>query len=492
MKRAAAAAADEQKRQRVVAIRYELPMVSQSALIQLCKWSTSHGGLPDITHARQLRGARDASSSDVQTPHGTLIKLVPFATVDGTRVQLAFQDPWAGLHEFISKSKVLSDVFRCLMETNPPSPEAPWRLILYSDEITPGNQLAHKNARKVNSIYYSFMEFGPLLANEDFWFTGTLIACSTVKYIAGGWSCVMATFCRQFWTPDGRDMEKGGVSIPLCGGGRIMLFVGFGAALADELALNMFYHAKGASGLKCCLICQNCFDAKTTRASVRTSTWAVLHTEHNFSKFLPHTPGTINAIVDRLRAAAAEGSTALKEAQTTFGFNYHPGHLLFDEFLRPKVQPSLKCLFDWMHVFFVAGVANIHIGRFMHLLRKTSFTYASVHAYLSKWTWPHSVGGNTGVALFSQDRFKTSLEARHLKATASEGRSLILPFAHFVRQSLLRADSDPRWRDHAEAICHLADAVQELEAAARGTCDGPRLKHHLEKHLELFVKYVAA
>ena len=247
-------------------------------------------------------------------------------------MEVEFQCPWAALHHFVSTSATLSKILARLHEYNPSSPTKPWRLILYSDEITPGNQLAHTHGRKVNSIYYTFFEFGAFLAHEDFWFTGTLVACTTVKIIEGGWSCVMAEFCRQWWAAKGRDMEVGGISIPLSGGGRIMLFVTFGAALADELALNMFYGSKGASGLKCCVIDQNCFDGNTSRLSVLNSPWACLHTECDFSKFVPHTTGSINAIVVRLRAAALESKTALLEAQTNLGFNYHPRHLLFHDF----------------------------------------------------------------------------------------------------------------------------------------------------------------
>jgi hypothetical protein len=36
----------------------------------------------------------------------------------------------------------------------------PWTIILYNDEITPGNALKHHNQRKVQAYYWSFREFG--------------------------------------------------------------------------------------------------------------------------------------------------------------------------------------------------------------------------------------------------------------------------------------------------------------------------------------------
>jgi len=46
---------------------------------------------------------------------------------------------------------------------------APWRLVIYSDEVVPGNQLSVHNARKVWVIYFSFLELHPHLENENAW-----------------------------------------------------------------------------------------------------------------------------------------------------------------------------------------------------------------------------------------------------------------------------------------------------------------------------------
>ena len=46
---------------------------------------------------------------------------------------------------------------------------ASWRLILYSDGITPGNALAVDNQRKSVVWYFSFLEFGLRLSYEEVW-----------------------------------------------------------------------------------------------------------------------------------------------------------------------------------------------------------------------------------------------------------------------------------------------------------------------------------
>ena len=49
-----------------------------------------------------------------------------------------------------------------------PSPERPWNLILYSDEVAPGNQMSLDNRRNIWIVYFSFKELGALpLRMED-------------------------------------------------------------------------------------------------------------------------------------------------------------------------------------------------------------------------------------------------------------------------------------------------------------------------------------
>ena len=466
----------------LVQIRYLLPHVSQTALATLCKWANDHGGLPDIRDRKEVRVSRDAVIG-VNTPYGPIHVV---HEVQGFELEL--QNPWAGLYHLISTSAGLSWAFARCLERHP----GVWSLIVYSDEVTPGNQLAHKHARKVQSLYYSFFELGQFLGNEAFWFTGGLVSSADVRNVEGRWSAILKTFIRQFWSPStGLDMESAGISIPLhasAGGHRIRLRVRFGAALADELALNLFYDSKGASGLKCCMICQNCFDAKTTRPSVRTSDFAALHTCSDFSKFRPRTEGSINAIVDRLSEAHGTMSkAAFKEVSTQLGFNYNPNGILFDPYLLPKVLPGAHCLFDWMHVFFEKGVVNYHIGQFLYAVRKTNFTCDRVRDYVAMWHWPHNTKMDHVAEIFDGSRGKGILENRLLKCTSSEGRSVLPVFAHFVKAALMdNAEADRKWRLHAEGIIHLAAALQELEAAARGTCNGRRLQHHLEKNLEIY------
>ena len=83
---------------------------------------------------------------------------------------MLYINPFALLHKATALDGFAALMDRRLVEV-PPSPEAPWRIVLYTDEVTPGNQLLMDNLRKMWVAYLSFLELGPAaLADENAWF----------------------------------------------------------------------------------------------------------------------------------------------------------------------------------------------------------------------------------------------------------------------------------------------------------------------------------
>ena len=472
------------ERAKLADVRYQLPYMSQSALSELCKWSRDHNGLPELYSRSTIQRARD-EYIDINTPYGKLVQECELPYKDGGFMKLEMLNPLAAIYHTLSSSSSIGQVYAKLLETQP----QPWHLIVYNDEITPGNQLAHKHSRKTQAIYFSFLELGPLLAGEQMWWTATLAASKEVSELRGGMSAVIGTFIRQFWT-DKFDITTGGLSIPLAAGKRIQFMAEYGVSLSDELALHMQFMSKGSSGLKCCIFCSNCYDAKTTRSSVRSSPWARVHTCPDIKQFVPNTSQTITAIVTALRAAASRSKKELEELQTTYGFTYDADTILFDDFLRAKICPSIHALYDWMHVLFVTGVFNHTFGKTMSALRKTRVTYEAVHDFLQRWTWPHALAGATGVETCALDRKKINLEGELHKCTASEGLSLIQVLGHFFREALVaNADASESSKAYGRVMVLLAAIVFELESATVFCCDSGRLEGLISAFLQSYVRF---
>ena len=214
-------------------------------------------------------------------------------------------------------------------------------------------------------------------------------------------------------------------------------------------------------------------------------------TESDTSKFVLHTHASINAVVARLtEAKATMGSDAFKELETNLGFHYAPNAILFDPMLRRIMSPATNLIYDWMHVFFVNGVVNLHVGIMFKALRKSKcFTYATAYEYMQLWVWPKALQGCTGIAVLAEDQAAKHLNAGKLLCSASDGRSIMPLLAHYVRQGLLQSGVALH-REHAECFLHLAGIIEELEACNRGTCVVDALKRHCEAYLDGFCRYV--
>ena len=154
-------------------LRQRLKQLSQSALAAVLKVAQVEP-LPDAASARTIRDARDEAVRQADV-YGSLHQTVdvPLTTQHGglpANMQLEIAAPQATLREAARQSAALSALIAHAVATAPPSIERPWRIMLYMDEILPGNQLAHKHARKLWTCYWSFIEFGgAALAHEALW-----------------------------------------------------------------------------------------------------------------------------------------------------------------------------------------------------------------------------------------------------------------------------------------------------------------------------------
>ena len=200
--------------------------------------------------------------------------------------------------------------------------------------------------------------------------------------------------------------------------------------------------------------------------------WAISHTEHDHSRFKKHSIGSIEEVVNRLKDAKCTlGPGAFKELQTSLGFHYDEGSVLFGSHTRRLFDPTTRVIFDWMHVLFVGGVFNVLVGVMFSMLQKSKrFTYAAADAYCCQWVWPVAVEAKPALLQLKPERAKIHLDEKRFKCAASEGRTLLPVLAHFVRQGLLKSTS-AHHKAIADCFLSFAAFVETLEAAARGYGD---------------------
>ena len=149
------------KAHRIGALRARLPHMSQAAYAAMLaagkngEFDEMHGAL----RRADVRKSRDAVSH-TQTFYGALHQEVRLS--DDLTMEVCA--PAA----MLAHVSCLGPIRRLLERALAGSESRRLNLILYADEVTPGNNLAHKHARKTWAWYWSVQEFGPsALASED-------------------------------------------------------------------------------------------------------------------------------------------------------------------------------------------------------------------------------------------------------------------------------------------------------------------------------------
>ena len=257
-----------------------------------------------------------------------------------------------------------------------------------------------------------------------------MVRSEFVKGVLGDISGVMAAIVDMFFDAHGHDLLNAGFSVQLHSGSWVRLFLRLDMIIADEAALHMIFMNKGASGLKPCPLCMNVVNQKTARTIADRD--AVDHCCADASRLQLHTRRTVNAALSHLRRMAppATSRADFAELQTRLGWNHVPRSLLDDARRLVICHPCDRLLFDWMHVFFVAGVFNVHVGRLMATLKNHNITYRTLHEYVAQWSWPGLVGQH-GPEVFCDKRARSSWSDGTLKATASEALSVFQTMACF-------------------------------------------------------------
>ena len=136
--------------------------------------------------------------------------------------------------------------------------ESPWHLIYYSDEVVPGNVLSADVSRKVQCVYVSIMQFGPLaLSREESWMCILAKRSSQVSQVASGMSQVTAKVLQHILHHPLCDTVTQGVLLKDSNGSRFRLWISLGAFLQDGSAHKMVFNLKGDAGTKFCVFCKN-------------------------------------------------------------------------------------------------------------------------------------------------------------------------------------------------------------------------------------------
>jgi len=146
----------------------------------------------------------------------------------------------------------------------PPTIEKPWSLVIYADEVVPGNALSRANLRKVWVAYWSFLELGmAALSQEDAWMCILVLRSDVVQNVAAGMSQIYSALVKMFFGGKGHNPETSGIVIESVGGSQFRMYYKLAMFLQDGDAHKCTWHCKGDAGSKFCMLCTNLFSEKS-------------------------------------------------------------------------------------------------------------------------------------------------------------------------------------------------------------------------------------
>lgn len=230
-----------------------------------------------------------------------------------------------------------------------------WSMIIYGDEITPGNVLRPDNARKTTAFYISFRDFGSWLRCEDAWLCIAVIRHNTAASARGGMSGVIRILLEAVFA----DMSVGIVI------GDELFFCTCTNIIGDEAALKSFWGAKGSAGIKPCLPCKNVVmkDERSGLLCNDASGYLIDISEARVRNLDFATDDDIWWLCDQL--LQHRGSKAsLSQKEKAFGLRQCPFGLLAALPLREHVKPRSNT-FDSMHCYFSQGIAGQELQLFL-------------------------------------------------------------------------------------------------------------------------------
>ena len=372
------------------------------------------------------------------------------------------------LPRVLSVSPAFHELVRAVLRRFPNSRDRPWRLLLYVDEITLGNVQKTANARRMNNIFASFLEFGVVLRSVNAWLPLGTVRSSRIDKVRGLMSGLMGKLVADMIT--GVDsIRDAGIAIDV--EGPRALYVTLARVLADEAARKEIVGHKSASGILPCLECKNCVHNDPDKGEEcgalldhHRGGYLVDITCTDFARFDPRTNEDVWRAHDVLAAAARAGCDKgrFKMMEKVYGMTYNKDGAIADADLRCILKP-LDVVRDPMHVTIANGIMNIECcAAIIAIEHESRWEVFAMLEHLAKAGWNR---GPTKAFSYVFDEYhaKSSKKAELLKGGASE-LLMVYPFLrNFITEHVTPRGFAKAACDSFLALCHVQDLIQEAK-----------------------------
>ena len=436
-----------------------MPHVTASALDAILK-GIKEAGLPDLISRRAMREARD-QVMHANTQFGPILKTMDVIGQSGEILHIPYADPFAMLAVTVEHHPEFARMLQRCLEERPPSPDQPWSIILYTDEVTPGDPVAPFNLRKLQACYWSFLELGAnVLSKEEAWFTLMTEFSEMINQVASGLSQTFGSLVKTFFQPDGFNIGGAGIGLQL-GEVNIRLWAKAGIVLQDGGAHKYVWCSRGHGASKSCLLCNNLF-SRESRLVDTDATHMLVCDALRYDDLIPTSDEELRT---RARFLAGISGTAapaeFDNYQQALGLTYLPHNILLDRYLDTILSPTESFTHDPMHCFFADGIVNICVYLLFEAFIGARMTtiYETFQEYASHWKWPKRLNAHRLEDVFGRSRRDKHRKAQRIKCHASDMLSLMPVLVAFTHQVLLRLGTCDAECQAFLALAGLVDLV---------------------------------
>ena len=362
--------------------------------------------------------------------------------------------------------------------------DRPLSLVIYGDELTPGNVLKLNNNLKMMAWYFTVYEFAERLTrHEAMWLPLGVISSNTAKGIPGGLSHVFKVMMKQLFEVE--KIQDEGVILEL--DEPMRFFFKMRLILLDGEANRAIWSCKGASGKLCCFRCLNC--VRDRNIATRNNGFAHV-SECDFSQFIVASDEAIWRKVDSLTCQVAEHEAgratkaSVDDLSTAMGFTFQSEGILFDKGLRQYIKPATHERYDSMHNLVSNGLAQLQTALLIKHLREVSNFQFEDLRIIGKSGWKvASAFGNSG-------HIRSALSAKRFDkgdftASASDMLLAMPVFLHYLE---LVATRSIDLGDHLPCYQLLCEMCKHVSQAKRGLHDREKFRAACAQHLKLFCK----
>ena len=267
-------------------------------------------------------------------------------------------------------------------------------LLIYADDVVPGNVMRPNNPRKFTAIYISLELWATQLHHEELWIPIALVRQSDVKRLRGGVSELWVRVVKECLLSVDSGLATAGLVVNMEGSAPQLLMVDHVSLLQDDGALKQILDVKGAAGLRCCHKCVNMTPVSASVAE--DSDFFVDLRCTDTERLVPNTDQAMwedVAELSTLRVALKK--THFEHEETLRGINFNPFGVLLCEELRALVKPVTSSLYDPLHVWWSSGLVHYELNLFLHCLRlhankkKLPLRFKDIRSEYQEWHFPN-------------------------------------------------------------------------------------------------------